>query len=617
MDMLYIPRRLSIKDIISVAYNTSRVKLSKIFAHNIQRKREYIEKISGEEKTIYGVTTGVGALATKKISVQEAKKLQEKILVSHAVGYGCFLDDKIVRAAMFIRANMLSRGYSGVRPEIIVLLCGLLNENVVPCVPRYGSVGASGDLAPLAHIALVVVGSHHGYARINGRTTTGFELKRALFNLYRKYLENFYREVFPSKDALDFINLDALKNPEKNLIELNYKEGIALINGTDVESAILALGLHRISNLIEWSKRALCLSIEAIRGILDAFDPEVISLLNSDASKRFANDVFNYLKDSKLVVRPNDTIRFGELLSRLKIEENIIYIEIPLRKLLLFGVRPQKLVGILRDRLAEYGPEIFFTIDTEKVTFLIKNLDNPRVIRDLEISFYELGYVQDAYSFRCSPKVYGIAYDFIRYAKNILLKEINSITDNPLILCNDDCRVVSSGHFHGQPVAFIADCLAIAITHIAGISERRIFRLLDPNLNRGLPAFLIPETGFDSGFMITQYVAAALQSINNILSHPSSIYSLPTSANQEDWNSMGMNSALKLLEVIDNFKRIVATEILCASQAILLRTGGDLSYMATKTREILENILRHVDLPALEDRYFKEDIDKIEKIIEG
>lgn len=617
MDMLYIPRRLSIKDIISVAYNTSRVNLSKIFAHNIQRTREYIEKISGEEKTIYGVTTGVGALATKKISAQEAKKLQEKILVSHAVGYGCFLDDKIVRATMFIRANMLSRGYSGVRPEIIVLLCGLLNENVVPCVPRYGSVGASGDLAPLAHIALVVVGSHYGYARINGRTVTGFELKRALFNIYKKYLENFYREVFPSKDALDFINLDALKNPKKNLIELSYKEGIALINGTDVESAILALGLHRISNLIEWSKKALCLSIEAIRGILDAFDPEVISLLNSDASKRFANDVFNYLKDSKLVVRPNDTIRFGELLSRLKIEENIIYIEIPLRKLLLFGVQPQKLVGILRDRLAEYGPEIFFTIDTEKVTFLIKNLDNPKVIRDLEISFYELGYVQDAYSFRCCPKVYGIAYDFIRYAKNILLKEINSITDNPLILCNDDCRVVSSGHFHGQPAAFIADCLAIAITHIAGISERRIFRLLDPNLNRGLPAFLIPETGFDSGFMITQYVAAALQSINNILSHPSSIYSLPTSANQEDWNSMGMNSALKLLEAIDNFKRIVATEILCASQAILLRTGGDLSYMATKTREILENILRHVDLPALEDRYFKEDIDKIEKIIEG
>ncbi len=617
MTYILIPKRLYLRDIIDVAYGRAKVKLSKTAIDRLKLARSYIDKMVAEGRVVYGVNTGVGALASQIISADEANLLQKKLLLSHATGFGDFLENEIVRAAMFIRANMLSRGYSGVRPEIIVLFCALLNEHISPLVPQFGSVGASGDLAPLAHIGLSLVGSRYGMARAGDKILKGSELKKHLYDIYRRYLEDFYRSYDYEGEFSKIINPDALYDEETNLVSLSYKEGIALINGTDVETGLLALVLNKTKHVIEWSKYALCLTMEASRGIITAFDPKAIRLLNNNYAYRFAKEIQEILQGSKLVVDPQRHFRLSELISRLRIEESNIYLEIPLQRLILYGIDFNKLFRVLQSKLYQYNAEVYISISKDSAIFLIRNIDDASIIKETLFHYYEVGYVQDAYSIRCTPKIYGIVYKFLDFAEEVVLREANSITDNPIIICDEkQCYVYSSGHFHGQPLAFIADSLSIALSCISGLSERRIFRLLDPNLNRSLPPFLIKETGVDSGLMITQYTASALQSMNSLLSHSVSVYSTPTSANQEDWNSMGMNAALKLNILLDNIKRIVATEILCASQAIMLRTNGDLSLLGAGTRRLLEKILQHLNLPYRGDYYFKRDIDTIERFMD-
>ncbi len=616
MREITIPRLLSLEDVWVVANNNARVRLSKVFVERIQKAHDFILNSVSIGKTIYGVTTGIGALVGENIGFAHARELQEKLLLSHAVGFGEYVDRRFVRATMFIRANMLARGYSGVRPEIIVLLCSLLNENIVPCVPKYGSVGASGDLAPLSHIGLVVVGSGKAKALVEGRIIGGLELKKILYSVYTKYLNEFYSSIDTRKTAKDFFNIRAIDEEDSFLVPLTYKEGLALINGTDYESAILAITIYELKVAYRWAEVALALTMEGMRGIIDAFDDDAVGLLNNSGALAFARRIRELLRGSKLIVRKNDVLPLQNLASRISKDGDSIIIEIPHSSLIRYGLKTTQLLRILEKKLVSKIDRISHENSDGKFVIKIYGDLHEDQIRYLQFRYGELGFVQDPYSIRCAPKVFGIVREYLGFAERVLLEEINAITDNPLLIpSSEEYRIISAGNFHGQPLAFIADTLAIIASYIAGMSERRIFRLLDENLNRNLPPFLIKKHGLNTGLMITQYVAAALHSINCVLSHPSSIYSIPTSANQEDWNSMGANSALKLVEVTKNLQRIIATEILCASQAIMLRTNGDMSLLGEKTRRIVEKVSKLIVLPISDDRYFKDDIDTIQNML--
>ena len=474
---------LSIKQIASVAAGSEKVELGKSARLNVQKSRKNLEKHIADGKTIYGINTGFGALMNVKIEKKDLLKLQENLIRSHSAGVGDPLDERYVRAMMIVRANSLSKGYSGVTEELIDTLLAAVNSHVTPMVPRYGSVGASGDLAPLAHVALCLMGESEVF----------FEGRRM--------------------KSIDALNLAGIKNH----IFLE-KEGVAFINGTSAISGILAVAIHDARKLIAQSIAAASISLQALKGTTKAFTEWVVETRSHKGQA--------------------------------------------------------KVSSMMRNLLTGYA-------------------DNKTR-------------VQDAYSIRCIPQVHGAVLDTLDYCSSVLEREVNSVTDNPIL--NEE-EVISAGNFHGEPVALASDFLSIALTDLGNIIERRIFRLTDSSLS-GLPPFLTEKSGLNSGMMIPQYTAASLCNMNKVLAHPASSDSIPTSANQEDHVSMGMNSALKLSEIIKNLESIVAIEFLAAAQAADL-SGVELSAAGKKMLQSIRKSVKHLD----DDREQHTDIVKMRELM--
>ncbi len=446
---------------------------------------------SGAE--VYGVTTGFGQFVNVRIGHEELLKLQKNLVQSHAIGVGEDLSDEIVRLIILMKIMALAEGFSGVRVELVEALCALLNHEIYPCIPAQGSVGASGDLAPLAHMASVLIGL--GEARINGK-------------------------VVPATTALAEAGLEPLT--------LAPKEGLALLNGTQVSTALALAAMFRTEHALAASLAAGAMSSDAIKGSDTPFDDRI------------------------------QQVR---------------------------GHRGQVAVaGVLRELMQD---------------------------SEIRASHVDCGQVQDPYSIRCQPQVVGACLDVVRHVCSVLEIEANSVTDNPLVFA-DSGSVLSGGNFHAEPVAFAADYLALAIAEIGSLSERRTALLIDSHLS-GLPAFLVSEGGLNSGFMIAQVTAAALASENKSLAHPSSVDSIPTSANQEDHVSMATFAARRLHTMLDNVNNIVAIELLAAAQGIDFHRPKK----SSPRLEQLVAMIREVSSPYTEDRALATDVKCISAMIDA
>lgn len=442
---------LSLEDFIEVVRFKAKVIISDEAKDRITKCRTYLEELINRDNIIYGVNTGFGKLSQIKINLSDMTKLQENLLKSHACGVGNYLDEETTRGIMLLRINALSKGYSGIRLEVIERLVFYLNEDILPLIPEKGSLGASGDLAPLAHMALTLIGI--GAVR------------------YRD-------EILDINEVLKKYGM----RPFDRLLE---KEGLSLINGTQVMTAIGALATYDALNLVNLADISGSLTMEALYGIIEAMDENVHLVRGHAGQSQSAQNIRILVEGSEYITRQGD-----------------------------------------------------------KRT-------------------------QDAYVLRCLPVVHGAVKDALKHIKEKVEIEMNAATDNPLIF--PDYNVISGGNFHGEPMALVFDYLKIALSELANISERRIERLVNPQLNEGLPAFLIKSSGLNSGFMIVQYVAASLVSENKMLSHPASVDSIPSSANQEDHVSMGTISARYAREICSNVQMVLALELLCSCQAIDLR----------------------------------------------
>jgi histidine ammonia-lyase len=441
---------LRIDDVWAVAFGDAAAALSDEARTKMRAARELVERAAhGTREHTYGINTGFGRFVSKSIPEEQTEELQLRLLRSHACGVGDQYPAEIVRAAMLLRANALAKGTSGARVETVELLLECLAGGVLPRVPSRGSVGASGDLAPLAHLALPLVGE--GQAWYDG-------------------------ELLPGIDALAAAGLEPTR--------LAAKEGLSLINGTQFMAAYGALGVVRARRLSKAADLACSLSLEALQGSRTSFLPQIHALRPLRGQAAAAANVLRLIEGSAI----NEAHKWCDK-------------------------------------------------------------------------------VQDAYSLRCAPQVHGAARDLLDYVEGTVAVELNAATDNPLVLVDDEL-LVSNGNFHGQPVAFALDALAMASSELANISERRVERLVNPNLSDGLPAFLTPDGGLNSGFMIPQYVAASLVSESKALCHPASVDSIPTSAGQEDHVSMGNAAGLKAWQVLANSERVLAIELLAGAQGV-------------------------------------------------
>ncbi len=412
--------------------------------------RRVVDEAVESEAVVYGITTGFGALATTHIGKSETEALQYNLLRSHATGVGEPVPDEVVRGMLLLRARTLAQGHSGVRPVVVHKLLEMLDRGILPMVPSQGSVGASGDLAPFAHLALPLIGE--GEVRVDGQPMS------------------------PSQAGLE-------------PIQLLTKEGLSLLNGTEGMAAMGAIALHRARNLTTSADVAAALAVEALLGSARPFRPEIHALRPHPGQVASARRISGLLDGSPIIASHSDDFDHA---------------------------------------------------------------------------------VQDAYSLRCAPQVHGAVTDTLDHMERVLAIEMGSVVDNPIVF-PDSGEVLSGGNFHGEPLAFVFDFATIAVSELASISERRTDRMLDPSRSQGLPAFLASQPGVESGYMITQYVQAAIVAENKVLAHPASVDTVPTSAGQEDHVSMGWGGARKLLTVLDNVRRVLAIEILCAVQAIELR----------------------------------------------
>ncbi|MGI8886952.1 MAG: histidine ammonia-lyase [Gaiellaceae bacterium] len=477
---------LTIGDVWDVAVHGAKAEIADAARAQMRAARDLVESMRGENT--YGVNTGFGRFVTARIPEELADELQLRLLRSHACGVGEPYPDDIVRAAMLLRANALAKGYSGARVETVELLVECLNRGVLPVVPARGSVGASGDLAPLAHLALPLVGE--GEALVEGERLDG-------------------------KAALRRVGLEPIR--------LVSKEGLSLVNGTQFMAAMAALGVERARRLAATADCACALSLEALRGSTTSFSPAVHRSRPLKGQQESAANVLQLLEGSAI----SESHRWCDK-------------------------------------------------------------------------------VQDAYSLRCAPQVHGACRDLLEYVEATVSVELNAATDNPLVLVEEG-QIVSAGNFHGQPLAFALDVLAMAVAELASISERRTERMVNPSLSDGLPPFLIEEGGLNSGFMIPQYVAAALVSENKVFAHPASVDSIPTSAGQEDHVSMGNAAGLKALRVLDNAERTLAVELLAGTQAVEflapLKPGDGV--------RAVHDFVRSLSSRLIEDRSLTVDIEQV------
>ena len=489
---------LTFPQLHEVALRGDQVHLNASAIERMNASRAVVERLVASGATAYGINTGFGKLASVRISTEQVRQLQVNLVRSHACGLGAPLSEPETRAMMLLRANALAKGLSGVRPRVVETLCQMLNAKVHPVIPSQGSVGASGDLAPLAHLAQVIIGE--------GRAT-------------------FRGEVLPGGEAM--------KRAGIALVSLEAKEGLSLLNGTQGMLALLSLALHQADGLVDTADVAASLSLDALRGSPGAFDARIMHARAYVGAATTARNVAHLNEGSQI----RESHRSAEKDTR----------------------------------------------------------------------------VQDAYSVRCTPQVHGAVRDSLAQAREMAAVELNSATDNPLVFVRDanNGDIVSGGNFHGQPLAMAADQVAIAIATLGGIVERRIEQMTNP-LTSLLPAFLTPEPGLNSGFMIAQVTAAALTSENKALAVPHSVDSITTSGNQEDYVSMGMSGARRLERMLVNLRNTIAIELLCACQGIDLLAPLQTGALARKAYEAV----RVKSAKVFEDRSLAADLEAVSALIE-
>ena len=483
---------LTFAQLYAVALQAEKVSLAATAVERMKASRAVVDRLVASGETAYGINTGFGKLASVRISTEQVRQLQVNLVRSHACGVGEPLAQAETRAMMLLRANALAKGLSGVRPQTVETLCAMLNAGVHPVIPSQGSVGASGDLAPLAHLAQVVIGE--GRANFQGAQLAGGEAMRRA-------------GIAP--------------------VSLGAKEGLSLLNGTQGMLSLLSISLREADLLVDTADVAAALSLDALRGSPGAFDARIM----------YARAYAGAATTARNLAHLNDGSQIRE-----------------------------------SHRSTERDPR-----------------------------------VQDAYSLRCTPQVHGAVRDSLTQAREMTAVELNSATDNPLVFAREGAGdIISGGNFHGQPLAMAADQVAIALATLGGISERRIEQMTNP-LTSMLPAFLTPEPGLNSGFMIAQVTAAALTSENKALATPHSIDSISTSGNQEDYVSMGMSGARRLARMITNLRYIIAIELLCACQGIDLLAPLQTGTLAGKAHAaVREKCSRVVD-----DRPLAGDIETI------
>jgi histidine ammonia-lyase len=494
---------LTLELLADIAYRNKPVTLAPDAVRAVTRSRAMVEKWVRTGETVYGVTTGFGEFSTVRIEPKDIRTLQENLILSHAAGTGDPLPPEIVRAMMALRINALAKGFSGIRVGTIRLLASMLNRNIVPVIPRQGSVGASGDLVQLAHLVLAMIGK--GTVWVDP-SLSGEEAVRRSFR------------PIPARRALKRFGLTP--------VVLDAKEGLALVNGTQMMTSFTALAAYEARRLCRMADIVASMSVEALRGSDTPFDKRIHDLRPYPGQVAVARNLRALLQQSEI----RKSHRYNDLR------------------------------------------------------------------------------VQDAYSLRCIPQVHGASRDAVEYVATKMLVEMNSANDNPLIVAREGVYL-EGGNFHGQPVALAADFLAIALSELANISERRIERMVNGSLS-GLPKFLTSRGGLHSGLMIAQYTAASIVSENKVLCHPGSVDSIPTSANQEDHNSMGSVSAQKLWRVLKNAQRVLGIELLCAAQGIdFVRTmGGTGTLRAGRGVEAAHRSVRRSIRHLNKDRILQKDI---------
>jgi histidine ammonia-lyase len=469
-------RSLRIEDVIAVARGRVRVEMTDAARAQMATSNAIVNRIVERNDVVYGVTTGFGKLSDIAIPPNRLAELQVNLIRSHAVGVGPLLSEAEVRAMMLLRANVISKGYSGARATLVDLLAGMLNAGLYPPVPEQGSVGASGDLAPLAHLALSMIG------------------------------EGLLFKGDQSGPAAEMLRASGLEP-----IELGPKEGITLINGTQAHTAIAALLVHDTQRLWRAAHVAAAMSLEALKGTPVAFDARI--------------------QEARGQIGQEESARVMRLL-----------------------------------------------LDDSEIRESHRSNDRR---------------VQDAYGLRCVPQVHGPVLDALRWIEGMVSRELNAATDNPLVFENGE--MLSGGNFHGQAVAMALDFLAIAATNLAVISERRTDRLVHPDLNEGLPAFLSPDAGTNSGFMMAQVTAASITSECKVLAHPSSVDSIPTDGSKEDVVPMAMGAAWKARRIIANVRNVLAIEMMCGAQGIDFRAPLKPSAPVGRAHAIIRKVVPHLD----------------------
>jgi len=488
---------LTLEDLREVVYERRPVLLAADARHAVERARAVVEDQLALERVAYAVNTGVGKLATVRVPAEHIRELQLNLMRSHAVGVGEPLSEPETRAMMLLRANSLAKGFSGVRPVVIDTLCAMLNRGVHPVVPSQGSVGASGDLAPLAHLGLVAIAE--GEATLEGSRLPGGE---------------------------------ALQRAEIEPLVLEAKEAVSLFNGTQAMLAVGTLALLAAETLADTADVVGALTLDSLHGTDVAFDPRIQKVRPHAGQAHTAGNLTHMLSGSQIRESHRACTR-----------------------------------------------------------------------------------VQDAYSLRCMPQVHGAVRDTLAHCRRVFDIEMNSAVDNPLVFPAKDGSgdILSGGNFHGEPLAFALDFLGIALASLAGISERRIERLVNPALNEGLPPFLAPGAGLHSGFMMAQVTAAALVSENKVLAHPASADSITTSGNKEDYVSMGMTAALKLKRILANATNVLAIEAIAAAQAL-----DFLAPLKTSARgQKAVAAIRSVSPPVEQDRALAQDFVRVAEMIAG
>jgi histidine ammonia-lyase len=484
---------LRLEEIRQVALAEAVVELSPDAAGRVERSRALVDRVAQGEAAAYGINTGFGTLAEVRIDKKDLRTLQKNLILSHAAGVGNPLPMAEARALLLLRCNVLAKGFSGIKPQTLQLAIEMLNRGVVPVVPERGSVGASGDLAPLAHLALVLIGEGEAF---------------------------FAGERLPAKVALERAGLAP--------VTLEAKEGLALVNGTQAMCAVGTLTLLRAEELAALADVAGAMTLEGLLGSHKPFIPEIQDVRPHEGQKRCAAHL-------RLILAASEIVETHVNCSK----------------------------------------------------------------------------VQDPYSMRCMPQVHGAAREGLSFARRILEVEVNSATDNPLVFPDTE-KIVSGGNFHGQPISLALDVVAMGLTQLSSISERRVEQLVNPALS-GLPAFLAHNSGLNSGFMIAQVTSAALVAESRVLSHPASVDSIPSSAGREDHVSMGMTAALKARQVADFTRTCLAIEMLVAAQALDMRAPHKPGKGVLAAHELIRSRVPHLD----QDREIHRDIEAVTQLIDS